>query len=219
MKSDAEKLKLFTGRANPQLAQKICDYLDIPMGRGRTEAISRWRADRQGRRRRARPRLLRRAADVSSGERASDGIDDLDRLPEARQRRARDGGHSLFRLRPAGSQRRRPHADHGKARGESAGARRRRSRRVGRSARRAGAGIFRHSRGSSQCRAGDDQVAQEPEAGQPRVRLAGRRQRQTRPALRQRHRRRDLHHRQASQEAAARPKRSGSSATSKAKTC
>jgi ribose-phosphate pyrophosphokinase len=36
-KSDADKLKVFTGRANPQLAQKICDYLDIPLGRGRTE--------------------------------------------------------------------------------------------------------------------------------------------------------------------------------------
>jgi ribose-phosphate pyrophosphokinase len=34
---DADKLKLFTGRANPQLAQKICDYLQIPLGRGRTE--------------------------------------------------------------------------------------------------------------------------------------------------------------------------------------
>lgn len=37
MKADADKLKLFTGRANPQLAQKICDYLQIPLGRGRTE--------------------------------------------------------------------------------------------------------------------------------------------------------------------------------------
>ena len=34
---DADKLKLFTGRANPQLAQKVCDYLQLPMGRGRTE--------------------------------------------------------------------------------------------------------------------------------------------------------------------------------------
>ncbi len=31
---DADKLKLFTGRSNPQLAQKICDYLQIPLGRG-----------------------------------------------------------------------------------------------------------------------------------------------------------------------------------------
>src|SRR5437763_8476693 len=37
MKADADKLKLFTGRANPILAQRICDYLQIPLGRGRTE--------------------------------------------------------------------------------------------------------------------------------------------------------------------------------------
>jgi ribose-phosphate pyrophosphokinase len=35
--SDADRLKVFTGRANPQLAQKVCDYLKIPLGRGRTE--------------------------------------------------------------------------------------------------------------------------------------------------------------------------------------
>ncbi|HEY7119956.1 MAG TPA: ribose-phosphate pyrophosphokinase [Tepidisphaeraceae bacterium] len=37
MRCDAEGLKVFTGRANPQLAQRICEYLDIPLGRGRTE--------------------------------------------------------------------------------------------------------------------------------------------------------------------------------------
>src|SRR5213082_1657838 len=37
MQADADQLKVFTGRANPQLAQKICDYLQIPMGRGNTE--------------------------------------------------------------------------------------------------------------------------------------------------------------------------------------
>ncbi len=31
------KFKVFTGRANPELAQKICDYLQVPLGRGRTE--------------------------------------------------------------------------------------------------------------------------------------------------------------------------------------
>jgi ribose-phosphate pyrophosphokinase len=36
-RNDADHLKLFTGRANPQLAEKICAYLDIPLGRGRTE--------------------------------------------------------------------------------------------------------------------------------------------------------------------------------------
>jgi ribose-phosphate pyrophosphokinase len=35
--SDSDALKVFTGRANPQLAQRTCDYLKIPLGRGRTE--------------------------------------------------------------------------------------------------------------------------------------------------------------------------------------
>ncbi len=34
MQADADKIKLFTGRANPQLAQKICDYLELPLGAG-----------------------------------------------------------------------------------------------------------------------------------------------------------------------------------------
>jgi ribose-phosphate pyrophosphokinase len=35
--ADAEKLKVFTGRANEPLAAKICSYLEIELGRGRTE--------------------------------------------------------------------------------------------------------------------------------------------------------------------------------------
>jgi ribose-phosphate pyrophosphokinase len=35
--ADADQLKIFTGRANPGLAQSICHYLEIPPGRGRTE--------------------------------------------------------------------------------------------------------------------------------------------------------------------------------------
>jgi len=34
---DADKLKVFAGRANPVLTQRVCDYLQIPLGRGRTE--------------------------------------------------------------------------------------------------------------------------------------------------------------------------------------
>ncbi len=34
---DADKLRIFTGRANRELAEKICAYLQLPMGRGRTE--------------------------------------------------------------------------------------------------------------------------------------------------------------------------------------
>ncbi len=37
MQADADKVKIFTGRANPQLAQRICDYLQLPLGRGKTE--------------------------------------------------------------------------------------------------------------------------------------------------------------------------------------
>src|SRR5687768_9764010 len=40
MQADADQLKVFTGRANPQLAQKVCDYLQIPLGRGRTELFA-----------------------------------------------------------------------------------------------------------------------------------------------------------------------------------
>jgi ribose-phosphate pyrophosphokinase len=36
-KLDADNLKVFTGRANPHLANRICDYLQIPLGRGKTE--------------------------------------------------------------------------------------------------------------------------------------------------------------------------------------
>ncbi len=37
MKSDADKLKLFTGRANRDLAEEICKYLELPLGRGKAE--------------------------------------------------------------------------------------------------------------------------------------------------------------------------------------
>src|ERR687897_1459726 len=37
---DADKLKVFAGRSNPLLAQRICDYLQIPLGRGRTELFA-----------------------------------------------------------------------------------------------------------------------------------------------------------------------------------
>src|SRR5580698_4106309 len=36
---DPNQLKIFTGRANPRLAQKICEYLGIPLGRGMTESF------------------------------------------------------------------------------------------------------------------------------------------------------------------------------------
>lgn len=35
--TDKQELRVFAGRANPALAQKICDHLKIPLGNGRTE--------------------------------------------------------------------------------------------------------------------------------------------------------------------------------------
>jgi ribose-phosphate pyrophosphokinase len=35
--ADADKLKVFAGRANHELAQRICQYLQLPLGRGRVE--------------------------------------------------------------------------------------------------------------------------------------------------------------------------------------
>ena len=37
MKADADQIKLFTGRSNPGLAQRVCDYLELPLGRGSTD--------------------------------------------------------------------------------------------------------------------------------------------------------------------------------------
>src|SRR6478672_9151413 len=37
MNADSDQLKVFTGRANPQLSEKICKYLQVPLGAGRTE--------------------------------------------------------------------------------------------------------------------------------------------------------------------------------------
>jgi len=34
---DASKIKVFAGRSNPELAQRVCDHLGLPLGRGRTE--------------------------------------------------------------------------------------------------------------------------------------------------------------------------------------
>src|SRR6476661_6410507 len=37
---DAEKIKVFAGRANPVLSQRVCDYLQIPPGRGKAELFA-----------------------------------------------------------------------------------------------------------------------------------------------------------------------------------
>ena len=36
---DASKIKIFAGRANPELAKKVCAYLKVPLGRGMTDSF------------------------------------------------------------------------------------------------------------------------------------------------------------------------------------
>ena len=40
MKSDADQLKVFAGRANPALAQKVADYLDLPLARAKIDLFN-----------------------------------------------------------------------------------------------------------------------------------------------------------------------------------
>jgi ribose-phosphate pyrophosphokinase len=40
MKSDSDQLKVFAGRANPALAQKVADYLDLQLGRAKSELFN-----------------------------------------------------------------------------------------------------------------------------------------------------------------------------------
>jgi ribose-phosphate pyrophosphokinase len=40
MKSDADQLKVFAGRANPALAQKVADYLDLPLARAKVDLFN-----------------------------------------------------------------------------------------------------------------------------------------------------------------------------------
>ena len=40
MKSDADQLKVFAGRANPALAQKVADYLDLQLGRAKSDLFN-----------------------------------------------------------------------------------------------------------------------------------------------------------------------------------
>ena len=111
-------LKIFSGRANPDLTKRICDYLGLPRRPDHDRQLSRQRNLLQDRRGHPRPRRLPRAAHLPAGQRKPDGTADHDRQLQAGQRRADHGRDSLLRLRPAGSQGRRPRADHGQAGGQ-----------------------------------------------------------------------------------------------------
>ncbi|CAA9390603.1 MAG: Ribose-phosphate pyrophosphokinase, partial [uncultured Phycisphaerae bacterium] len=176
-----------------------------PARAGQGRAVRRRRADRPDRRGRPRPGLLHRPADQPPDERPPDGAVHLDRHAPAGQRPPGDGRHPVLRVRPAGPQGRGPHPDHGQAGREPDRAGRGRPGRVDRSARGPGAGVLRHPGRPPERQPGADQVDQEPQAPEPGVRLAGRREREAGQRLRQHPRRGPVHHRQAAQERQRRP--------------
>lgn len=102
---DADKLKVFAARGNPALTQKICDYLEIPAGRGRSELFPdgelmvRIEEDVRGR-------------DCYIVQPTCNPVNTnlmelfiwIDTLRRASAQPG-DGGHSVLRLRPAGPQR------------------------------------------------------------------------------------------------------------------
>ena len=180
-----KSLSIFTGNANRALADEICKFVEIPLGRADVTHFSRRRDLRRDRRERSRRELLRRAAHVLAAEPVADGAADHDRRAQARVGRLDRRDHSVLRLRAAGSQGEAAHADHGEARREPDHRRRRRSRARDGSPRRSDPGLLRHSVRSPVLDAGADRGAAHARLRRrpDRRRVAGCRRRRARACL------------------------------------
>ena len=97
------KLKVFSGRANVPLAEKIAQCLGDPLGK-LSSKFPRRRIPGPHRRGHARPRRVCGAADLLSGQRQHHGAADHPRQPAAGQCRPHHRRHALLRLRPPGPQ-------------------------------------------------------------------------------------------------------------------
>jgi ribose-phosphate pyrophosphokinase len=71
---DGPMIAVFTGNANPQLAQDIARYLQVPLGRAHVGRFSDGEVTGRVDGERARARCVHRAADVPASERSPDGI-------------------------------------------------------------------------------------------------------------------------------------------------
>ena len=107
-----KKVCIFSGNANPALAQEIAQVLEMPLGQCPGVALQRRRDVLRDPGERARRRRVRHPADVLAGERQRDGAADHGRRAPPRVGRLDHRGHPLLRLRPAGPQGRAAHADH-----------------------------------------------------------------------------------------------------------
>ncbi len=100
----AKKLKVFTGNANPALAQEITDYLGNRSGQHQGRALLRRGDQRQHRGECARGGHLPDPAHLPSGQRECHGAADHDGCPAPGLGAAHHRRPSLLRLRPPGPQ-------------------------------------------------------------------------------------------------------------------
>ena len=118
-----KKVCIFSGNANPALAQEIAQVLETPLGQVRVSRFSDGETFCEIQRERPRRRRLRHPADVLAGERQRDGAADHGRRAPARVGRLDHRGHPVLRLRPAGPQGRAAHAHHLQARAPTSSSR------------------------------------------------------------------------------------------------
>ena len=200
MKADANKVKLFAGRANIPLAQRVATYLEMELGRAKVELfndgelIVRVEEDVRGRdcfviQSTSHPvnaHLMELFIWIDTLKRASAGrvTAVIPYFGYARQDRKDEGRTPITAKLVANLL-------------ERAGADRVVSRRP---ARGPGAGVLRHPRRPPERRAGAGPVVQGTEAAEQDVRQPRRGERQTGPEVRRQARRRPVHHRQAADE-------------------
>ena len=109
----ADQFDIYTGNANPDLARKICRYLDVELGAGRGLPVRQREHLRQDPGQRPREGRLHRPAHESPGQPVDHGAADHDRRLQAGQRRADHGRRAVLRLRPVRQEGPAARADHG----------------------------------------------------------------------------------------------------------
>ena len=71
-----ERMRIFTGNANPKLAEAVCRHLEHQPRQGGRRPLLRRRSDGRDHRERARPRRVRGAVDLRADQREPDGTAD-----------------------------------------------------------------------------------------------------------------------------------------------
>ena len=143
-----KRLMLFSGRSNPDLAQRIAEQLDIELGRREAEDLRERRDLLSVRGLRPRGGHVHRPVRLRSRRSQPDGAADHDQRRAAGIRKADHGRRALVLLRPPGQEVAAARADHGAPRRGHAAVRGCGSCPHDGSPRRAGAGVLPHPRRS-----------------------------------------------------------------------